>query len=377
MRVLIGGPPYGCKNIGDEAILSSIIYSLRKIEKGIGKKINITVLTADLKNTEKRFGVSTTEAHGKFNLMREIIRTDVLICGGATILSDCPRYALKLVKYAHLMGKKVIIYGVGMNSINDPDMKRFIRDNSNKANVITVRDKDVKSRLLEYGVTVPVFATADPAVLIEPAKKERVNEILSINNIPYEASIVGFGISGEEDVRHITPVEEFAKAIDFLIEQYGMYVLFIPTNFREDQDIPLMQAVLKQMKIPEGAQILNEFMLPEDLIGLVSRTKLIISSRLHLLIFGVNAGVPVIGVSRGEKVTSFVSYLGEKPISSVEEFTLDRAKPYFERYINHNQEYKKIIENAHLKMYERAKQNEDILKVLLEGEIKDYLKLHI
>jgi len=48
------------------------------------------------------------------------------------------------------------------------------------------------------------------------------------------------------------------------------------------------------------------------------RCRLIISSRLHLLLLASNANTPFLGLSRGSKIDNFLAEFGQRPIGSVE-----------------------------------------------------------
>ena len=46
-------------------------------------------------------------------------------------------------------------------------------------------------------------------------------------------------------------------------------------------------------------------------IGLLSRMQVVVSMRLHALIFAAGQGVPLIGVVYDQKVSSFLDYIGQ------------------------------------------------------------------
>ena len=56
--------------------------------------------------------------------------------------------------------------------------------------------------------------------------------------------------------------------------------------------------------------ILDDRAEPELLIGLLSRMVVVVSMRLHGLIFSSVSGVPLVGVSYDPKIGSFLKYLG-------------------------------------------------------------------
>ena len=48
-----------------------------------------------------------------------------------------------------------------------------------------------------------------------------------------------------------------------------------------------------------------------SLIGILSRMKVVVSMRLHGLIFSASQGVPLVGIVYDQKVSSFLSYIGQ------------------------------------------------------------------
>ena len=60
MKILLGGVPFGCDNIGDEAILASVIGILR----GICPEAELVVSTGDRAGTERKFGLKTVPLYG-------------------------------------------------------------------------------------------------------------------------------------------------------------------------------------------------------------------------------------------------------------------------------------------------------------------------
>ena len=51
----------------------------------------------------------------------------------------------------------------------------------------------------------------------------------------------------------------------------------------------------------------------EELLGLLADMEFVVSMRLHTLIFGAAAGIPVFGVSYDKKLDAFLSYIGMAP----------------------------------------------------------------
>ena len=100
MRILLGGVPLGCDNIGDEAIVGCVVDLLRRLVRGA----EITVCTRDGEGTAARLGVAVAPLYGfgdspDLRGFAELVRRhDVYIWFGATGLSDYPEIALRLLR---------------------------------------------------------------------------------------------------------------------------------------------------------------------------------------------------------------------------------------------------------------------------------------
>ena len=59
-------------------------------------------------------------------------------------------------------------------------------------------------------------------------------------------------------------------------------------------------------------------------IGLFSRMKVVVSMRLHALVFSASQGVPLVGVVYDQKISSFLSYIGQDLYTDLDALTLER-----------------------------------------------------
>ena len=118
MRVLISGY-YGFHNIGDEAILKSIITALRQ-EK---PDIKITVLSNDIEHTKNTYNVDAINRWNVAKIYLELLKSDGLISGGGSLLQDVTSsrpitYYTAIMKLAKLARKPVFIYAQGVGPIS-------------------------------------------------------------------------------------------------------------------------------------------------------------------------------------------------------------------------------------------------------------------
>src|SRR5204863_5934931 len=130
---------YGGLNLGDEAILQSIIAQLRR-----DLPVEITVFSRDADDTKKRHGVERAIPVRKLSraeITPEVERLDLLILGGGGILYDAEaRTYLREVSIAKEKGVPVMLYAIGAGPLNDPAVQGAVRECLEHVEVITVRE---------------------------------------------------------------------------------------------------------------------------------------------------------------------------------------------------------------------------------------------
>lgn len=152
MHVVLSGY-YGFDNVGDDAILLSIIHSLKKWQHDI----EITVLSNNPAATEQTYGVKAVNRWKMKEIRQLLKRADGLISGGGSLMQDqtgmktIPYYA-GVIQIAKWLKKPVFVYAQGMGPINHSLSKFIVRSVFNKVEQITVRDKASQSLLTEIGV---------------------------------------------------------------------------------------------------------------------------------------------------------------------------------------------------------------------------------
>ena len=99
LKILLGGVPLGCNNVGDEAIVTCVV----KLLKSLFPNCELTVCTRERERTTQRLGVRTVPLYGfgteprLAEFAKEVRRHDAFLWFGATGLSDYPETVLKLL----------------------------------------------------------------------------------------------------------------------------------------------------------------------------------------------------------------------------------------------------------------------------------------
>ena len=159
---------YGGLNLGDEAILQSMIEQLRRELPGV----EITVFSRNAEDTRRRHRVERAVPVRKLSraeVVPEIERLDLLLFGGGGILYDADaRTYLREVLVAKEHGVPVMLYAVCAGPLSDPNVQTAVREALDGVAAITVRERSAQQCLEECGVHQDVLVTADPALLLKP-----------------------------------------------------------------------------------------------------------------------------------------------------------------------------------------------------------------
>ena len=305
-NILLSGY-YGFRNSGDDALLLAIAQDLREV----CPDLSLTVLSASPKMTEKEYGLSSVNRMNPFSLLLSLLRCDLLISGGGTLIQDRTStksllYYLTVIRLAALFGKKVMLYSNGIGPLKEKH-RSLTRRVLNRVSLITLRDPASEEELSRIGITKPkILLTADPAFSLTPSDSRRAKEILRSVGLCEDKTTFCLSVRPWKDLPQ-NAAEILSSAMDELCRQKGAQCVFIP--MQPEKDAALCRAIAEKMKEP--CALLPPCDIRETLavIGLCS---LCVGMRLHSLIYAVSRGVPVVGLSYDPKIAGVMEYMGKK-----------------------------------------------------------------
>jgi len=317
--VLICGA-YGHGNAGDDAILEAIIGELH----GVDPAMPLTVLSRRPEETMNRYGVDAVYTFDLLRMRRAMKKTRVYLNGGGSLIQDVTSrrslgYYLFTLWAARRLGARVIMYGCGIGPVNYPtDVKWVKRILNTSVDVITLREEDSLRQLESFGVTAPeILLSADPALTLPAADDAVVDDELRRRGMDPAGKYIGFALRDWKDFSAKTG--EFAAAADYAYSRYGLEPIFLSINHRSDGEAAL--AVSRKLHGPW--HLINEPLDSALTIGLMSRMAVLVSMRLHGLIFASGQGTPLIGVSYDPKVRAFLHYVGQNRVLDLGEMSGD------------------------------------------------------
>ena len=255
---------------------------------------------------------------------RRMKRAKLFVSGGGSLIQDATSnrslwFYLYCIWTAHRKGCRVMMYGCGIGPVKRK-LNRWMAAKILNAcvDLIALRDPDSALELEKLGVTRPErHVTADPALL------QTVPEGAEQNYIRY-CKAAGLETGGKYCLFALRPwgtakrrLAAFASAAEYSWKAYGMMPVFF--LLEPDKDREITQAVAELVHCPK-------LLLPpvedgEVICALMRDMHMVVSMRLHALIFASGQGTPVVGISYDPKVSGFMDYLGQGNYIGVEEVT--------------------------------------------------------
>lgn len=323
-RIVIIGA-YGMTNLGDDAILAAMLAELRDALPGASFAV-VALDHAQLPVAPDVMPVAFTD-----RAIRDALDgADLLIIGGGGLLFDFrirasydaffsdqatnfyPHYRAALI--AHGRGIPVQLYAVGVGPLVGPVARDLTRTICDLASAIAVRDAFSRHELVGLGVPEEKIAvTADPVVRL-PASTSAARDA---------APRVGFVIRnwfpvtapGAAQLPHgpaylARYLDRFAAAADHVVARWGGRPVFFSVQNEVDDDRQFAALVLERMARRDEVEIVESAAEYGALQELLGGLDLVVSTRLHGLIFAANAGVSGIGINLNTKVRAFLCDLG-------------------------------------------------------------------
>lgn len=303
--VLICGA-YGMGNAGDEAILDAIVAEMRSIDPDMP----ITVLSRDPDGAAERLGVRALHTFNFPGFLREMRRRRLYINGGGSLIQDVTStrsllYYLYTIVAARHRGCRVQMYGCGIGPVTRRLNRRLAGAVMDRyVDAITLREENSLRELRSFGVTRPeAIVASDPALSIPPAPPEEIDEAMKKAGLEPGGRYLCLCLRRWPGFE--AKAELFARAADYAYERHGLVPVLLSVNHRQDG---------WASGLAESFMRSPHFTVPDPMptplaSGFISRMSLVLSMRLHGLIFAAGNAVPLAGVSYDPKVASFLDYI--------------------------------------------------------------------
>ena len=311
---------YGRGNVGDDAILEAILQEMRSIDPDMP----VTVLSKDPQRTRLTYRVQAVNRTAFPSWMKAMHHAKLYINGGGSLIQDVTSrrslwFYLHNIHAAKKAGCKVQMYGCGIGPVTRETHRTLAAKVLNQSvDVITLREPDSLEELKSMGVTKPeILLTADPALTLNRAEEDKTDSVLLRAGIPSHGKYICFALRQWKGFEAKAPL--FGAAARYAYETYGLTPVFVSIDRHQDPIAGQMAAA--NLDIPH--YFLNDAGSAGTIIGALSRMEVIISMRLHALIFAAGHGIPLAGVVYDPKVSAFLRYIDQTLFADLADLTED------------------------------------------------------
>ena len=318
---------YGRGNAGDDAILEAIVTELRQIDPDLP----IWVLSRNPDDTRLTYRVNSIYTFAFPRFLRRMGKTRLYINGGGSLMQDVTSHRslwfyLFTISAAKRLGCQVMMYGCGIGPIHSPaNRRRAAKVLQKSVDAITLRDTHSREELEDMGVTNPeIILSADPTVILPAAPEPVIDGLLESQGIDPHGRYIGFALRPWPGFEQKAAV--FGAAADYAYEKYGLTPVFLPIERR--LDVGAAKLAAQHMKAPH--YILPETGSSDHTIGLFARMQVVVSMRLHALVFAAGQGVPLVGVVYDQKISSFLSYIGQDLYTDLDAVTVEALRAHID-----------------------------------------------
>lgn len=316
---------YGCRNLGDDAILLGLTGRLSQVFAGA--QFFVTAREPEMLPPVQ--GISPVpHSIGKgmlpfllaqlkgewLNVIRKMIEVHAFVLGGGALLHDLTPFNipmfLMMTMLARILGKRVAFLGVATARIKSPMSRALLRILVESADLVTVRDLRSLQALEALGVRKKVHLTADNALLIDLKQRERghvkeVGESLTIGISVcawFKSADFWAWRRGELELR---PKKiQLAKLADRIIDSFDVDVLFVPLFHPYDRDASV--EVRNMMSRRDRARVLETYEGPQRMLEVFRNLRLLVAMRLHSVVLAALAELPTVTIAYDPNVTSFL-----------------------------------------------------------------------
>ena len=312
---------YGRGNAGDDAILEAILQEMRSIDPDMPA----LVLSKDPKSTRLTYRVPSVSRMNIPAWHKAMRRAKLYINGGGSLIQDVTSrrslwYYLHNIQSAKKCGCKVQMYGCGIGPVTRENHRKLAAKVLNRSvDIITLREPDSQAELQAMGVTKPeILLTADPALTLRRVSDTKTDSVMLRAGIPPHGRYLCFALRRWKGFEEKAPL--FGAAAQYAYETHGLTPVFLAVEKHLDPGAGQLAA--------QGLDDIPHYFLDDagsagTIIGALSRMEVVVSMRLHALIFAAGQGIPLAGVVYDPKVSSFLRYIGQENFTDLDALTAE------------------------------------------------------
>ena len=314
---------YNGVNLGDNAILKTILYDLENLPAEITIPTRFPEMTKQIYREGVQNKINLVENKSPYKeLIKYSLKGEVIFVGGGTIYSKYAGPFVYVLPYyltlMRLLGKKIIYYSQGF----DPSTVWYLRFAAYfsmiLANKVSVRD--VKSyRTLSFVrrfrkvelIADPVkhMLTHDSSALQKLVKQD-IKELSQKYPLKKKYVLTCFNYVKEVETNALLE-QKLTRIVDYFAKQGREVVMASFQNstlFKRD-DYRLNLKIKSLSKRPEKLHVVSEMLDPFTTIALMQKADFLLAERLHSMVLAHLSQTDFFGISYQRKCTAFLEQI--------------------------------------------------------------------
>lgn len=327
------------RNLGDAAILSSIIAEFRKVSptaEFLVPSIAPHFIDHNYGETYNAKGVNIMPWTGSLRLLgfptaRALAKSDVaLICDGIIFgrkLFSPHNFLTTLYALAPIARARrcaLVCFLTGIGPFPSPLSRRMAASLMSRCDLLVMRDPDSIALAKSIGVTRPIEIAGDAAFMNFVSSSERGREVLREVGLEAGKPTLGLNITSYLD----TWLEKGARMQHTAQSFVELYTRGLEDASRaiERENGPLQKVIFSCSPMDEeisrelasrtGAKVVdNSTYLSHDIQAAMRECGLMIGMRFHSIVLSSSVGVPVLGLVYAPKVGSYFKILGTEHLA--------------------------------------------------------------
>jgi polysaccharide pyruvyl transferase CsaB len=359
---------YGFRNIGDDALLMSILKDL----KSFRPNMRLMVLSKTPVTTATAFNVASIDRASIVRIYTAMRKSKAFIYGGGNLLQDNTStrsllFYLSMVWLAKRLGLKVMFYANGIGPLKKSMNRLLTKKIINKVDVITLREALSFDELKHLEISKPrILLTADAAVTVTEEAENVRTGILERLGLANAGPLLGVSLRkypGNERVEHEKYETVIARAIDHMAEKFGAYPVFFP--MQHPDDVPILKNVASMIK--RESYVVKDKLDVFETYELISSMHMLLGMRLHALIFSAVATVPMVGLVYDPKIQGFLEYIRQPSAGDVRELEYEALVKLMDSVWENNSGIRRQLSESVPELRKKARENARVAVELISG----------
>jgi colanic acid/amylovoran biosynthesis protein len=295
--------------------------------------------------------------------LSEYVNADIIIDASMDLYSDDFGFIAviehsKEILFSVLLKKPIVIWAQSLGPFKSRLTSWLVRSTLNRVSLITVREEISLKHLQKLSVnTPPIYVTADPAFLLQPASEERAKEILTIEGINIKhRPLVGVAMSWAVlvtkakssiylqymksiyrlikfllperlfntvltraqhfkrlDMSSYLGIETTIQMVDYLVENLDAMVVLIPHDITPSLDDRIVGGeILQKTEYSNRVKLITEDYSAAEIKAVIGQCDLFIGAKMHANIAALSMYVPTVAIQYSHKFHGIMRLLEQE-----------------------------------------------------------------